>query len=168
MVRPVSVLPLASFNVTTACVDCPTVRLLLLSVTVTDATGTGVTVRVAEPEMPSLMAVIVVVPAATDVTKPVLETAAMLVLLLANVMVRPVSTLPLASLSTTTAWVVCPAVRLLLFSVTVTEATGTGVTVTVAEPEVPSLVAVIVAVPTAIAVTRPVLETVAMPVLLLA
>ena len=84
--RPVSVLPLASFNVTTACVDCPTVRLLLFNVTVTDATGGGsaaLTVRVAEPETPSLVAVITAVPTATDVTKPALETVAMLVLLLA-------------------------------------------------------------------------------------
>jgi hypothetical protein len=68
---------------TTACVDWPTVKLLLFKVTVTEATGTGVTVSVAEPEMPSLVAIIDAVPTATDVTKPVLETVATLVLLLA-------------------------------------------------------------------------------------
>jgi hypothetical protein len=60
---------------------------------------------------------------------------------------------------------------LLLFNVTVTEATGGGgaaVTVSVAEPEIPSLVAVITALPAATALTAPVLETVATPVLVLA
>jgi hypothetical protein len=47
------------------------VRVPLFSATVTDATGAGegaVTVNVAEPETPSLVAVITAVPAPTDVT----------------------------------------------------------------------------------------------------
>jgi hypothetical protein len=82
-----------------------------------------------------------------------------------------VSVLPFPSLRTATACVVCPIVRLLLFNVNVTEATGGGgaaVTVSVAEPEIPSLVAVITAVPTATALTAPVLDTVATLVLPLA
>ena len=158
-------MPLASFSVTTACVDWPTVRLGLVNVTVTDATGARVTVSVAEPDTPPLVAVIDVLPAPTAVAKPVLETVATLVLLLVYVIVRPVRIFPLASLSVTTAWVDWPTVRLLLFNVTVTEATGTGVTVSVADPETPSLVAVITALPAATAVTKPVLDTVATLVL---
>jgi hypothetical protein len=106
-VRPVSVLPLASFNKTTACVDWPTVRLVLFSVTVTVATGAGAfTVTVAELVIPSLVALIAAVPAATAVTKPVLDTVATPVLLLAKVIVLPVRMFPPASLSVTTAWVV--------------------------------------------------------------
>jgi hypothetical protein len=153
IVRPPSVLPLASFNVTTAWVVCPVVRLALFNVTETDATGAGgaaVTVNVAEPEMPSLVAVITALPAATAVTEPELVTVATPVLLLANVIVRPLNVFPLASFSVTTAWVACPTVRLPLLSATVTAATGAGegaVTVSVAVPETPSLVAVITAVP---------------------
>src|SRR5438067_11900148 len=52
--------------------------------------------------------------------------------------------------------------------VTATEATGTSVTVTAALPALPSLVAVIVADPAALLVTRPLGLTVATAVLLLA
>ena len=52
--------------------------------------------------------------------------------------------------------------------VTATEATGTTATVTVALPAFPSLVAVIVADPAALLVTRPLGPTVATAVLLLA
>jgi hypothetical protein len=45
--------------------------------------GAACTVSVAEPEMPSLVAEICVVPTATALTTPVLETVAILVLLLA-------------------------------------------------------------------------------------
>jgi hypothetical protein len=44
---------------------------------------------------------------------------------------------------------------------TLTDATGTGLTISVAVPVTPSLVAVIVAVPTDNVLTSPVLETVA-------
>jgi len=47
---------------------------------------------------------------------------------------------------------------------TVTEATGTGTTVTLALPVCPSLVAVMIVEPTAIAVTTPWAETVAIAV----
>ena len=145
--------------------------LLLFNVRATDATGAGVTVTVAEPETPSLVAVITALPTDTAVTVPALDTVATLVFPLLNVIVRPPSVLPLASLSVTTAWVVCPIVRLPLLNVTETDATGAGgaaVTVSVAEPETPSLVAVTTALPAATAVTEPELVTVATPVLLLA
>jgi hypothetical protein len=56
------------------------VRLLLFNVTVTEATGTSVTVRVAVPDTPSLVAVITALPAVTALTRPVLDTVATLVL----------------------------------------------------------------------------------------
>ena len=98
-------MPLASFNVTSAWVVWPTAMLPLFSVTVTNATGaaTVVTLSVAEPLMLSLVAVITALPAATAVTKPALDTVATLVLLLAYVIARPVSALPLASFSVTMA-----------------------------------------------------------------
>jgi len=63
----------------------------------TDATGPGVTVMVPEPDLPSLVAVIVAVPTSNAVATPELETVATPVLLDAQVTVRPVSTLPFAS-----------------------------------------------------------------------
>jgi hypothetical protein len=65
---------------------------------VTVATGTGITVIVAVPDWPSLVAVIVTgLPTATPVTTPVALTVATAALLVVQVIVRPVSVLPLAS-----------------------------------------------------------------------
>ena len=67
-------------------------------------TGTGatvtvsaVTVTVAVPDLPSLVAVIVVVPAATPVTTPLDDTVATAELDVAHVMMRPVNVLLPAS-----------------------------------------------------------------------
>src|SRR5438093_11079204 len=68
--------------------------------TVTEATGTFVTVMVAVPLLPSLVAVIVAEPAATPVTRPLLLTVATAVLLLEQVMTRPGSVLPAEGLGT--------------------------------------------------------------------
>src|SRR6266852_1910592 len=57
-------------------------------VTLTDATGTGVTVIVAVPLCPSLVAVIVAVPAPTAVTRPLAFTVATAALLLTHVTKR--------------------------------------------------------------------------------
>ena len=95
--RPVSTLPLASFVTALACVFCPIVRLGEFNVTATVATGTSVTVTGAEPAMPSLVAVIVAVPATSAVTSPDALTDAVVAALLDQVTVRPVSTFPLAS-----------------------------------------------------------------------
>jgi hypothetical protein len=123
---------------------------LLLSVTVTEETGAaeaGVTVSGAEPTIPSLVALIPAVPAATAVTAPVFDTFATAVLLLAKVIERPVRVLPLASFNVTTACVDCPGARVLELKVTLTNATGAAATTTPTEPDTPSLVAEIVAVP---------------------
>jgi hypothetical protein len=107
------------------------------------------------------------VPTAIAVTNPLGETVA---LLLAHVTTRPVSTLPFAARVTAVACVVWPGWRVDAPSDAVTVATGMACgacTVSDAVPVLVSLVAVIVAEPAAIAVTRPVGDTVATEVLLL-
>jgi hypothetical protein len=72
--------------------------------TVTDATGTTVTVTDAVPERPSLVAVIVTgPPAATPVTRPLLETVASPALLVLQVTGR-LNRLPAASRSVAASW----------------------------------------------------------------
>ena len=70
------------------------------SETVTDATGAGggaVIVRPAVPLLPSDVAMMATVPAASAVTTPVDDTDARVGAELDHVMLRPVSTLPFAS-----------------------------------------------------------------------
>jgi uncharacterized membrane protein YvlD (DUF360 family) len=109
IVRPVNTLPPASFKTVVACVVCPTTRLLDPNDTVTEATGGGgaaTTVTVACPVTPSLVATMFALPKLTAVTSPLPFTLAAAVFELLQVIVRPVRTLPLASLSTAVAWVV--------------------------------------------------------------
>jgi hypothetical protein len=157
----VSTFPLASFNTAVACVVCPVVKLLEPNDTVTDATGTAVTVRLDWPVIPSLVATMLALPTLTAVTSPELLTVATAVFELVHVIVRPVSTFPLASFNTAVACVVCPTTRLLEPNETVTVATGASITVTLAWPVTPSLVATMFALPAPIAVTYPEDETVA-------
>src|SRR2546421_250251 len=163
--RPESGLPFASFGVAVSCTVCPTCPLADDGVTVTEATGTGalVTVIVAVPLFPSLVAVIVAEPAPRPVTSPLPLTRAIVVSSLAQVTTLPDSGLPFASLGVALSCTVCPTGTLADDGVTVTDATGTGalVTVMVAVPLFPSLVAVIVAVPAPFAVPNPVRLTVA-------
>jgi hypothetical protein len=91
------------------------------------------------------------------------------VLLEVQLTARPVSTLLLASRVTAESCTVSPTWRLGVAGVTDTDATGAGagaLTVIAAAPVFVSLVAVIVALPAPIAVTRPDAETVLIPVLL--
>jgi hypothetical protein len=133
-------------------------------VTATLATGTAVTVTLAVPDCPSLVAVIVTDPGATPVTNPALDTVATPTSELAQVTVRPASAAPPASRGVTDSCVVPPTVTEAVSGVTATLATGTAVTVTLAVPNCPSLVAVTVADPGATPVTSPALDTVATPV----
>src|SRR5438552_14655130 len=106
-VRPDNGLPLASFGVAVSCTVWPTGTDAVLGLTVTDATGTVLTVIVAVPLCPSLVAVIVAAPAATPVTCPLPLTVATAVLPLGQVIVRPESELPFASFgaaASCTAW----------------------------------------------------------------
>ena len=110
------------------------------------------------PLLPSLVAVIVTVPATLPVTSPPALTVATVGLLLDQDTARPVSGVPFASLGVAVSCTVPPATTLPVAGLTVTVATGTGgtvVTVIAAVPLCPSLVAVIVAAPAARAVTSP-------------
>src|SRR5207245_179121 len=167
-VRPVRMLPPASFSVAVSCTVAPTVTLPDAGLTVTEATGTFVTVMAAVPLCPSLVAVIVAAPAATPVTKPLAETVATTALLVPHVTTRPLRAVPFASFGVAVNWVVAPTVTPAAVGLTITEATGTLVTVMADVPLCPSLVAVIVAEPAATPVTNPLAETVAIAALLVA
>ncbi|HXI94758.1 MAG TPA: hypothetical protein VNG04_01420, partial [Candidatus Acidoferrum sp.] len=85
-----------------------------------------VTVMADEPLLPSDVAVMVADPAAAPVTRPAPFTDAMLVTLLDQVMVRPVSTFPFASFVAAVSWTVDPTATEALAGLTVTVATGGG------------------------------------------
>jgi len=123
----------------------------------------GVTVTVAVPLCPSLVAVIVAAPCPCAVTSPLLLTVAIPAALVLHDTVRPESGFPAESRGVAVNCRVWPTVRLRLAGLTVTDATGTTTTATVTEADFPSLVAVIVAVPAALAVTSPLLLTVTTP-----
>src|SRR6266566_1508887 len=168
--RPVSTLPAESFVVAVSCTAAPPTTLAEAGLTVTEATGTFATVTVAVPLFPSLVAVIVAEPAAFAVTNPVALTVATVVLLLAQLMTRPVNTLPAESFVVAASCAVWPTKTLAEAGLTVTEATDTVATVTVitAVPFCPSLLAVIVAVPATAPVTSPLPLTAATVALLVA
>jgi hypothetical protein len=120
--------------------------------TVTVATGAGLTVIVGVglELTDSLVAVIVAVPTETAVTiagVPLALTVKTAALLESQVIVRPVSTLPLASLVTAVRSWVSPTSIGVVGAETVTDATGAGVTVRAALPVFPSLIATIFAEP---------------------
>src|SRR5437016_5514215 len=165
--RPVNGLPFASLGVAVSCTVLPTATPAVAGVTVTDATGTGVTVMAAVPLWPSLVAVIVAEPATFAVTSPVPVTVATGVLVLAHVTERPVRMLPLASRRVAVSCCVCPAGTLADAGLTVTDATGTPLTVTLAVPLCPSLVAVsVTGPPAATPLTSPLPFTLAIALLL--
>src|SRR5205823_6688859 len=89
--RPVSVLPLESLTLAASCTVPPTGRLAEGGLTTIEATGTRITVMVEVALFPSLVAVMVVEPAATPVTKPVALTVATAGAVLAHVTTRPLS-----------------------------------------------------------------------------
>src|SRR5437588_622316 len=151
--RPVSTLPAASLVVAASCTRVPTSTVAVTGVIATAATGTGATVTAAVPLWPSLVAVIVAAPTATPVTRPLVETVATALLLVVQVTVRPVSGVPLASLGVAASCTAPPTYMFGAAGKTVIAATGRFATVTVAVPLFPSLVAVIVAGPAAMAVT---------------
>src|SRR5216110_1661419 len=118
-VRPDNGLPLASFGVAVSCTVWPTCTDAVLGLTVTDATGTVLTVTVAVPLCPSEVAVIVTEPAATPVTNPLALTVATAVLPLAQVIVRPESELPFASFGAAASCIVWPTCTVAVAGLTV-------------------------------------------------
>ena len=113
------------------------------------------------PVFPSHVAVIVVAPAATPVTSPVLSTVAMPLSADDQVIVRPVSTLPPASSGSACRCTVPPTVTGALDGETRTEATDGGTTVIDENPETPLELAAMRTAPVATPVTTPLLVTVA-------
>jgi hypothetical protein len=156
-VRPVNTPPAESFVVTVSCAVAPSTRLAVGGWTTTVLTGTGDTVIVLDPLLPSLVAVIVAVPVATAVTTPDADTVAAAVLLDPHVTTRSVTTLPAESVTVTLSEKVCVTNMVWVVGDTTTVPTGMVVTVMAAAPLLPSLVAVIVALPMATAVTTPAL-----------
>src|SRR5258705_4607220 len=115
--------------------------------TVTEATGTGVTVKADVPLFPSLVAVIVAAPAATPVTRPLAFTVAIAGVLDAQVMTRPVSGAPVESMVTAESCRVDATRMLATAGLSATVATGTLITEIAATLLFPSLVPVMVAEP---------------------
>src|SRR5690349_1590435 len=99
---------------------------------ITALTGFGLTVMAAVPLLPSLVAVMVALPGAIAVTRPVDETLATLGALVDHATVRPANSCPAASRGSAVSCVVWPTTRLLVAGVTATSATGTAVIVIVA------------------------------------
>ena len=130
--RPVSALPAESRGTAVSCTICPRRGLALAGLTVTDATGTSLTLIVAVALCPSTAAVIVAVPTAFAATNPPESTEAMIVSLLFQVTARPVSALPAESRGTAVSCTICARRGLALAGLTVTDATGRSLTVTVA------------------------------------
>ena len=93
-IRPDSRFPFASLRVAVSWAVCPAVTLPDAGLTETEATGAFVTAMTAVPPWPSLVAVIVADPAATPVTSPFPLTVATPLLLLDQVTVLPVTTVP--------------------------------------------------------------------------
>jgi len=85
----------------------------------------------AVPLLPSLVAVIVTVPVATPVTRPLAAIVATALLLIVHVTVRPVSVFPAESRVTAASCTVAPTATLVDAGLTVTAATGTVLLVTV-------------------------------------
>src|SRR5256886_17267835 len=85
---------------------------------------TGVTVTLALPLLPSLVAVIAADPAATPLTSPLPLTVATAVLPLAHVTTRPESALPLAPCGVPLSCRVCPCSRFALAGLAVPDPPG--------------------------------------------
>jgi hypothetical protein len=141
--RPVSTPPLASSVVAVACAIRTAVIEAGTKATVTDATGAAVTVIEDVPLTPSLIAVMVALPTANALTRPVAETLAIDGALEVQVVVLSVSVLLLASVSVAMSCSALPATTLTDPGLTLTAATGAAVTFSIAVPVCPSLVALI-------------------------
>src|SRR5512138_3200269 len=100
-------------------------------------------------------------PVVTPVTRPLADTVATAGVPDVNVIGRPLSTLPCSSVTCAVSCSVWPTTTLACPGDNTTAPTGFGLTVIAAVPDFPSLVAEMVALPAAIAVTRPVEDTLA-------
>lgn len=160
--------PSRSTTVTLVCAFVASTESAIVIVTlVTGGGGGGDTMMVAVPEIPSLVAVTIALPGVCPVITPVADTVAMLTGDDDHVTTRPLSVLFAASFNVAVASAVCPGTIDACPSATVMLATGAGggggveETVSVAPPDLPATDAVMVAVPAPVAVTKPLLDTVA-------
>jgi hypothetical protein len=129
MTRPVSTLPLASLVVAVSCADAPTCRVAFAGDTDTDATGIGagaLTLKLEELVLPSLVALIIALPAPVALIVPAVSTVATPKLELAQVTVRPESRFPLESSRIAVARAVCPIRTAEGVTATATVAMGVG------------------------------------------
>jgi hypothetical protein len=149
------------------CWVAPTALLAVAGVTaIEDRVAAAVTVKVAVPDLPLKVAVMVAVPAALAVARPLLATVAVAVLdelqvtCVVIVWVVESEYVPVA----VNCWVV-PATLVAVAGVTAIEDRVAAVTVRAAVPDLPLKVAVMVTAPAALAVARPLLVIVALVVL---
>ena len=165
--RPDSVAPFASRTVAERVTVPPMLRLAVPGATATDATGTGgggateVTTTCAVPIFPSIVALIVVVPAPIAETRPAALTVATAALAVLQVTGRPLRVFPFASVATAASEADCPTFNAAEDGATDTAATGITVTVIADDAVFPSDVPDMVADPALTAVTFPVPSTVA-------
>ena len=161
--RPRSVFAAASASDTVSSSVCPTGIVTVAGASVTFATGTTrvVTVTSVEAESPSLVAVIVAVPAASPVTSPSGDTETLAESELVQSTSRSVSTWPFASSTVAASCRERPMSSVAVTGVTATDATGRGTTVKLAVPRIPLTVAITLAKPAAAPVTTPAALTVA-------
>lgn len=162
-VRPVSTFPFASRSVAVSCRVDPRRTLPGDGVTVTVATGAGVTVTADDPDTVPIDALTSALPTATPVTRPLALTVAFCVAFDAHWNTTPGKVAFDASRATAVSCRVCPTATVVGLGDTATLVTPTA---TAAVPFTPSLEAVIVTAPAFSPVTRPVLDTTAMVSLL--
>jgi hypothetical protein len=167
-VVPVVVAPVDDLSVAVACWVAPTAKVTVAGETLTLATAAGAapaTEILAVAVRPDTETVTVAVPALTPVTIPVDETVAAEVLLLDQVGVTLVTTVPLAVVAVAVSCDLAPIVVATVFGETDTAVIGACTTEILAVPvtvpaDVPTC-AEMTAVPIAIAVTMPLDDTVA-------
>ena len=160
-VRPVTTAPFTSRTVATRSAVPPMESVALPGATVTLPIAAGDTVIVAVPVLPSTVAVMVLDPAATAVTRPVLDTEATDGELDDQSTTRPSTIAPFTSRTVAAKSMAPPTVSEAGVGAMLTDAIGGAFTVTVADPVRPSAWARMITVPTPTAVTTPVDETVA-------
>jgi hypothetical protein len=160
-VRPKRFTPAPSFGVAVNCCVCPRSIGVVGAESVTAAIGTRVTVIVALPLLPSLVAMTLALPADTAVITPVPETVTTAGSLELQLTARPLNTPPFASSVVAVACAVPAAVREFEESATLTDATGIGTTVRATLTVNPPADALMFDEPGATAVTNPPAATVA-------
>src|ERR1035437_3697316 len=122
----------------------PVARLLVLGLTVIDASAPTPTVTVAKPEMPPLVActVLVYVPDTVPAVKSPVPLLMLPAVAFTTDQAGTITTMfPFTSLPTAVKVCVPPVARVLGFGLTVIDASGPTATFTVAKPEMPPLVA---------------------------